>query len=129
MKIYVSHPIRGIHRDAGQAEIEANNLRAKIFGAALRLRYPQHEFHIPAEHEEFVALAHVGHYLSADEILSIDCQLIDRSDGVIFYDHQARFSPGMLVENHHACQGNKPTAILSSTELIYTLPELEVLLK
>ena len=129
MKIYVSHPIRGTNRNASRAEIYAHNLRAKIFGAALRLRYPQHEFHVPAEHEEFVHLAYRYEYLVESSILAIDCHIINRCDGVIFYDHQACFSKGMLVEHHHACQENKPTAILSSIELIYTLPDLEVLLK
>jgi len=129
MKIYVSHPIRGVAPNPSPEYIALNNRIAKIFGAALRVRYPQHEFYVPAENEEFVALAYEHDYLDEGEILGLDCKIIDSKDGVIFYKHEYRFSNGMLRELQHAVDTNTPNATVSSVSEVAWLPELEDLLK
>jgi len=132
MKVYVSHPIRGIHREKDtdeQAIMDKNNLMARIFGMALRVKFPQHEFYVPAEHEEFVVIAYRRAYMAEGSILDVDCQIIDTKDGLIFYNHQGELSNGMHTEREHACATGKPHAIISSLSLVADLPELEELLK
>ncbi len=129
MKIYVSHPIRGIRENPSPAYITHNRLMAQIFGAALRIRYPQHEFYVPAEHEEFVQAAYDNPYLSINQILDIDCKIIDVKDGVIFYNHERMFSGGMKTEHAYAINTNKPKMVIISLSLIVELPELEGLLR
>jgi len=129
MKIYVSHPIRGIVQGPTPEYIEHNNLMARIFGAALRVRYPHHSFYVPAENEEFVALAYATNSLDETQILMLDGMIIDSKDGVIFYDHELAFSGGMAFEQTHAKNTNKPVATVASLGAVSELPELEVLLK
>ncbi len=133
MKIYVSHPIRGIHQKDGmdeQAVMDKNNLMARIFGAALRVRFPQHEFYVPAENEEFVALAYKHRQLDETSILDVDCLIIDTKDGVIFYNHEGQYSKGMHTEKDHTLKTCKPYRTIGRLESVASLPELEeVLLK
>lgn len=129
MNIYVSHPIRGLNRNATPRNMHLNNMRACIFGATLRIRYPGHVFYVPAEHEEFVGLSYTGGYLSEDQILALDCCILKTKDGIIFYNHEGEFSSGMEVEDACRMSNGIPAAVVSTVSEVITLPELKNLLK
>lgn len=106
MRIYLSHPIRGKNQDSSPEYLFNNNLKAR--NMADKIRELGATVYCPAEHEEFVQLAHDAKFLSVEQILAIDCKIIDRCDVVIFYNHEEVFSNGMKVEYLHTVATNKP---------------------
>ena len=106
-RIYVSHSIRGIKgKDATDADMIANNLKAAIFGKQLVESYPGIEFYIPGEHDEFVLIAFQRDYLDESEILSVDCEIVDRCQAILAYIPDQYISNGMLTEILYAqCKG------------------------
>jgi len=86
IKIYVSHPIRGMRgKDATAVEIRFNNKTAMAFGEALSKEFPNIEFYVPAAHDEFVLIGYEAGILTEKEILYIDCKIVDTCQAVIAY--------------------------------------------
>ena len=112
IRTYLSHPIRGLKNDnATQEDIDKNNDKAKFFGDILRLAFPNLDLHIPAEMESFVGRAYKLGIITEQQILTVDCNIIEDCDLVIFYDHQRGFSNGMKREKNYA----KSNGILYTT--------------
>lgn len=82
--------------------MEANNQKAIDFTNELRKLFPTIEFYCPGEHDEFVLLAYLNDYLSEEQILDIDCDILAKRDLLINYTPDGYFSKGMLVENKEA---------------------------
>ena len=73
MKIYCSHSIRGVKGEAATEEdIKFNCDRIKLIVGRLRKQFPEIEFYLPAEHEDFVNQACQWKLLNEQQILSID---------------------------------------------------------
>ena len=109
MRIYVSHSIRGIKgKNATDEDMEVNNARAVSFGKALRKYFEGLNIYVPGDGDEFVLLAYRSMYLSEDEILSVDCKIIDTCDAVLAFIHDQHISGGMLTEILHAQKTGKP---------------------
>ncbi len=110
--VYVSHSIRGIKGvDATNEDMENNNKKAKVFGKELRLKFPDVDFYVPADGDEFVMIAYEQNYLSENEILNIDCSIIDKRSMVLAWIPDQYISGGMLIEAIHASKTGKSFAI------------------
>jgi len=112
LKIYISHPI-----SSDTADGKANNcLRARRVGEFLQKEFPHIHWYVPgADTEEFVSRAHRRGYLSFEQILIIDCEIIDDCDAVLQLDYRnGESSNGCAVEQLHALLREIP--IVGSTE-------------
>ena len=107
IKVYVSHSIRGkFGNDATDEQMEANNNKAKAFGTVISKEFPMIDFYVPGEHDELVLIAYRRGYLKEDEILKVDCEIIDRCNFLIVYAPDGYTSRGMHIEIDH-CVFNK----------------------
>ena len=115
MRIYCSHSIRGKYgKNATHAQMQINC--AIIIGLVkqLRVTFPTVEFYIPAESEPFVQRAWDKHYLSEDQILEIDCMIIDDCDAVIVHVPEGdELQGGRKIEYDHAVEHNIPVYVFS----------------
>lgn len=113
MRIYISHSIRGTKGvEATIEDMSINNQKAIEFGKKCKAAYPEIDFYVPADHDEFVMKAYLKGYLTEKQILDVDCAIIDSCAGILFYDHEKHFSTGMKVELEHAQKNNIPVATI-----------------
>lgn len=113
IRLYLSHPIRGKMPEGlskeEQLEIQAENCaQTKYFAQRIRDLNLPIELYVPAEHEDFIQIAFREGMVTEEQILIVDCKIIDACDGVIYYDPQYGFSNGMDVERLHQERTNKP---------------------
>ena len=100
IRVYVSHSIRGKKgKDATHEDIRHSVDLAIVFGQALRRKFPGVYFYVPADHE----LPPVGNlldkkYISIDQILEIDCDIVKKSHFVVAYSPAGYLSTGMKKE-------------------------------
>jgi hypothetical protein len=97
-----------------------NNKTAIIFGRALRAFFPDTEWYVPADHDEFVCLAYQKKFLSESQILEVDCDMIRKRDGVLFYMPDDYLSGGMQIEKQFSINHNKPMFDATADMLEYT---------
>lgn len=103
IKAYLSHAIMGVKgSDATEEYIKSNNRKAIEMGETIRGCFPELDLHIPAEHEAFVHRAYTKGYLTIDQILDIDCDIINGVGLVLVYNHEGHCSRGMKREIDHA---------------------------
>lgn len=115
IRIYVSHSIRGMKgADATKEGMVANNLKAMKFGQFLTKRFPGVKFYVPAEHDEFVLIAYEKGYLNEQEMLAIDCEIVNRCQALIAYVPDQYISNGMLTEILHAQRTGKTVLIVTN---------------
>jgi hypothetical protein len=99
-QIYLSHKITG----ETQEQQDRNCVSAKAFATGLRYHFPAETFYVPAESEPFVSRAFIAGFLTVDQILKIDCDIINGNcNGAIFYTPDGKLSNGMQVEFNY-CQ-------------------------
>jgi hypothetical protein len=97
-RIYVSHPIRGKDGANATDETKAENCKNAIqIANVLRALTPNKEFYVPAEHEDFIGKAYKNGFLTEDQILSIDCQIISKCAAMVVLDF-GHISRGMDIE-------------------------------
>lgn len=113
MKVYVSHSIRGKHgKNATHAQMKENCDAIIVLVNQLRKALPNIEFYVPAEHEDFVQTAYDIGYLVEEEILEIDCLIIDGCDAVVvFVPDGDELQGGRKVEYDHAIKENIPVLV------------------
>ncbi len=115
MKFYLSHSIQGKYgKDATPTQMKENCDAAISIADAIRatLKNATVEIYTPAEHEDFVGIAYRDEYLTIEQVLEIDCKIIDTCDGVIVYvTPDDPLNGGRLVEYCHAEKTNKPVMI------------------
>ena len=124
-RIYVSHYIRGPSGTAATIyEIENNIRRHKAIGTEIQAYlidwekmdgFPKAELYVPAAHDEFVQLAYRRHYINEEQILDVDCAIIERCNLLIAYDNP-NLSRGMQVEIKHALENGIP---------VYNMPNMD----
>ena len=115
-KIYMSHSIRGKDGDkATQETVDKNCLAAIKAGEHLRSYFldwyrmdgfPEIELYIPAEGDEFVQIAHDKKMIDIDQILDVDCEILNRRHMLLVWGKYV--SGGMEVEIAHAADKNIP---------------------
>lgn len=111
--IYVSHSIRGTKgANATHEDMVANNNKAIEFAKELRLAFPDINFYVPAEHDEFVTIAYEDNILQEGQILDIDCKIIDKRDMILTWAHDQYISNGMMTELIHASIIGKDCAVV-----------------
>ena len=99
---YISHCIRGAKgMDATHEDMERNCAATMIYVEQLRLANPGLKLYVPAEHEDFVQIAYEEHLLKEEQILHIDCCIIDSCTMVIAHNPEC-ISRGMRVEIDYA---------------------------
>lgn len=116
IKVYVSHTIQGKMREKATNEyVHANEQRAIEFTNKLKKLFPKVEFYCPGEHNTFTRIAYLNGYITEEQILDIDCKIIDTCNLVLNYSPDGYFSNGMQVENNHANLHNIPTITMKDT--------------
>ncbi len=118
IKVYMSHPIRGILRDkATKSTMEANNQRAISWGKTLWINFgSQVDLYVPGEHDEFVLIAYLNGYLTEEQILDVDCEIVQRCKAVIVANWEGESSGGMKIEVDYAKANDIPVFTLNSLD-------------
>lgn len=85
IKAYMSHPIRGPLKDkATSQDMRRNNEYALEMADMIRSFIPTViDLYVPAEHEAFVTRAWKYGYLSENQILVVDCAIIQEHKDVL----------------------------------------------
>jgi nucleoside 2-deoxyribosyltransferase len=113
MRVYCSHSIQGKYGAAAtETQMKENCEAMLVLANQLRKALPHMEFYVPAEHEDFVHLAYKTGRLTIDEILDIDCLIIDGCDAVIVLVPDGdELQGGRKVEYDHAVKKNIPVVV------------------
>lgn len=103
IRAYVSHSIRGKFGSTATSEqMEANNQKAIDFGKQLAIEFPNIAFYIPGAMDKFVKPAWDMGYLTIEQILNVDCDIISRCNFIVVFSPDDYISKGMKVEIDHA---------------------------
>ena len=113
MKFYLGHKIRGNAGPNASYDVQAKNCAEAIRVAnILRELFPKLELYVPAENETFIQIAYNNAYLNMDDILWIDCRIIDGCDGLLVYVPDGdKLQGGRKIEYDYAVATNKPVCI------------------
>jgi hypothetical protein len=112
IRAYISHTIRG-KQGVGATNDERREAseRAIVFGNALRKEFPNIDFYIPGEHHEIDTLAYRKGYMTEEQILDIDCEIILRCSFIIVFSPDDYISKGMKIEIDYAVENNIPVVV------------------
>ena len=126
-RIYLSHMIRGPKGlDATDKEIQDNIDKHITIGTEIKAYLidwekmdglPRTELYIPAEHDEFVQLAYNKKYINEEEILDIDCDIINKCSLMITFGDPT-YSRGMQIELQHAIDNEIPVYHMPSMSIV-----------
>ncbi len=119
MRVYLSHKIQGKDGAGVSDEVMRRNLLdAIIVAEKLRALFPEKlEIYVPAENETFVNFAYKLGFLTVEQILEVDCKIIDCLDAVIVYVPEGDdLQGGRLIEYEHALETHKPVWVFSDVE-------------
>ena len=118
MRYYLSHSIRGKYgKDATPSQMKENCDRVMLIAKFIRRTVPAAELYVPAEHE----FPPVGYfirkgYLTTEQALEIDCEIINECDGVIVYcPPDDPIQGGRKIEYDHAVATNKSVLIFEAS--------------
>ena len=121
-RIYMSHTIRGRKgKLATDKDIEVNIKKACWVGEQIKAYLidwekmdglPKSYLYVPGEHDEFVQIVYNNKWLSEEQVLGADCEIIDRCHLVIAYGEY--HSRGMEVEIKHAAEHNIPIYFMTN---------------
>ena len=124
MKVYLSHSIRGLKgnaatnaemRECCKAAVQVGKLISDEFAPGVL------ELYIPGEHEDALKIALDKDYLTVEQILEIDCQIIDSCDAVIVYVPVGdELQGGRMIEYQHAVRTAKPVITFHERDLVGT---------
>ena len=113
MKFYLSHPIRGEKGDKATAEdIRKNNEAAIAVAEYIETHVTANvDIHVPARMEGFVDVAYRMNILDVQDILAVDCKIIESCDAVLVYAPFGNVVSGCKIELEHALRCHKPVFI------------------
>jgi len=127
IKVYVSHSIRGPNGgDATKEDMDYNCDRIKLLVNRVRKIFPDVEFYVPAESEEFVGIAYRNGIVNEKQILDIDCIILDGCDLVVVFlpEDDPDLQGGREIEGTHAYTNGIPCLEVSSfTDFVTQLNE------
>ena len=116
IRAYMSHSIRAEHGNKAtlaqmnencQLAVDfANQLRAYLMDWHRMDGLPLLGLYVPGENDEFVQIAYKRGYLTEEEILEVDCAIIDKCNLLIVYGKYV--SGGMKVEIDYCKNNNIP---------------------
>lgn len=128
MRVYLSHPIRGGNgKDATEQDMKDNNRIAiaagKHWQAVLSKAFGKEvEVYIPGEHDEFVLIAYKRSYLTEEQILDVDCKILDTCDLLLALNEDC-ISGGMKVEIDYALEHGIPVLYVKGADNQTAKPE------
>ena len=113
MKFYLSHPIQGEAGDKATTEdVQKNNEAAIAIASYIQNKITAAiDIHVPAKMEEFVLTAYKMNVLTRDDILAVDCKIIEGCDAVLIYAPFGNVVSGCKIELNHALRCHKPVFI------------------
>ena len=107
IRAYISHSIRGKYGpDATDAQRKEHSNKAMVFGNKLRKGFPNIDFYIPGEHHEIDTIAYRKGYMTEEQILDIDCDIISKCSFLVVFSPDDFIGEGMQIEVDH-CVFNK----------------------
>jgi hypothetical protein len=113
IRVYVSHSIRGKKgKNATMEDMEVNNKKAIEFGKKLRSRILEVDFYVPGDHDEFVTLAFLAKYITEEQILKVDCEIVQRCCFLVAYAPDQYISKGMGIEIDFAYRNGIPVVYI-----------------
>lgn len=117
MRHYLSHSIRGKYgKGATPTQMKENCDRILKIVETIHEALPDIKLYIPAEHEDFVYIAFKDGYLTEQQVLEIDCKIIDKCDGIIiFCPPDDPIQGGRLIEWEHAIATSKPMLVFQAS--------------
>ena len=121
MQFYLSHSIRGKSGGAATNVEQAVNCRAAVeIAERIKDELPTIDVYVPGgQSEQFVQIAYKGGYLNEEQILAIDCKIIDNCEGAIFYVPKGdELQGGRLIEYNHAVREKKPIYIFEDVQQV-----------
>ena len=99
IEAYFSIPIRGKSGNKSTSqEIEQNIQKGIVASKILSICIPELEIYCPGEHDVFPQFALAMKYLTIEQLLAVDCNILDRKDLLLVYDWQNWVSNGMIEE-------------------------------
>lgn len=116
LRVYLSHSMRGTAGPDASLEIQSANCE-RIKMVAMTLRYElgsSVEIYVPAENETFIQIAYKLGLLTVDQILEVDCKIIDKMDMVICNVEESKgdvLQGGREIEVFHAAKTQKPAFV------------------
>ena len=109
IKAYISHAIRGAPGvSASDEERTINSKKACQFGALMRNEFPTVDWYIPGEHQEIDTIAFRKDYMTEEQILDIDCEIISKRNFMVVYSPDDYISRGMKIEIDHCVYTHTP---------------------
>lgn len=97
--VYVSHPIRGNAENPTPEQIWRNCQMGVDVGRVLSFWFSSVEFYVPGEHDHFPQMAMSLGYLSVDDVIDIDCAILQACQAVVaVYPVGESPSAGMMEE-------------------------------
>lgn len=109
IRAYISHTIRGKHGvEATDEQRKENSEKCVSFGIALRKEFPMIDFYIPGEHHEIDTISFRKGYMTEEQILDIDCEIISRCNFIVVFSPDDYISKGMQIEIDYAVEHNIP---------------------
>jgi len=116
---YLTHPIRGSAGEASTAEVrKANNNKAKEFAQSFRQLFPHIDLYVPAEQDECLARLMENKVLTIEDVLTVDCEILQSRDILISYTPDGYCSEGMKIEIAAAKRKKIPRYSIVSIELL-----------
>lgn len=110
-KIYLSHYIRGSKGiNATKEDIETNIYKFISVGIEIKAYlidwekmdgFPKMELYVPADHDEFIQIAFDKKYINEEQILDVDCNIINKCNLLIACGNYTQ-SRGMKIEVQYA---------------------------
>jgi len=102
---YFSHPIRGEKGvDATDDDMQRNCNDARCVAKTLCIHNVAIDLYVPATHDEAISIAYKNNMLTEDQILEIDCEILDKRDFLIAYEPGGLVSRGMEIEIDYALE-------------------------
>lgn len=115
LSCYMSHHIRGPEGDKATAETRMHNKRvAQRVGRELRAQFPNLELYVPGDSDEWAEIGYSEGIITVDQILDIDCCIIDARDCMIVYDQYGKLGGGMQREVDHCIETGKPCLLVTN---------------
>ncbi len=121
MKVYLSHSIRGLKGDAATADDMRITCDAAVaVGKQITDAIPSLKLYVPGgDAETFVSVAMKKDYLTIEQILDVDCCIIDCCEAVIIYVPTGdKLQGGRSIEYEYAFTHHIPVFIFNENQLI-----------
>ena len=125
-RAYLSHAIRGKEgKDCTDYQQKKYCDAAIELAKQIRAACPWLDLYVPAEHEDFVKIAHAKKYITEQQLLDVDCDIVkDCGFLIIFVPEGDELQGGRLVEHDFAINECMPVGLVKdATDAIKFLTE------